>query len=91
MKINDKIKFLHISELTGKVIMLEGKIVGFGDAVRKKWPNECAEASDSTMLVQRADAFGNVSYFAISQSDVISGTFYVIDAKGKDKKTAPEG
>jgi hypothetical protein len=78
MRKNDKIKFLHISETTGKIVMLQGTVLGFGAEVRKMWPDEMAEAPDDMMLVQRADASGNISYFSISPADVVSGVFYLI-------------
>lgn len=69
---NQTIKFRHISELTGAEIVLVGTIVGFGPAVRYKWPDELAEAPDEIMLVWRQDAFGNDGHYAVLPEDVVN-------------------
>jgi hypothetical protein len=68
---NDKIKFLHISELTGKVITLQGTVLGFGAEVRKMWPEEMAEAPDDYLLVWRRDIYGNEQHHAVAPEDII--------------------
>ena len=68
---NQTVRFRHISELTGNKIVLTGVVLGFGDAVRKMWPFECANAPDEMLLIWRRDNFGNESHYAISPDDLV--------------------
>ena len=65
------IEFRHISELTGHEIILRGTILGFGDAVRKMWPDEMAEAPDDMLLVWRMDSFGNKFHYAVEPDQIV--------------------
>ena len=68
---NQTVQFRHISELTGSEIILTGVVLGFGDAVRKMWPEEMGEAQDEMLLIWRRDNFGNESHYAISPEDLV--------------------
>ena len=79
----DTIKFLHISEFIGELVVLQGTVIGFGTEVRKMWPEEMGECPDDMMLVRRRDANGNTFHYAISPADVLDDVYYAIDAKGR--------
>jgi len=68
---NQTIKFKHISDLTGQGIILTGIILGHGKEVRKKWPEEMAEAPDDMLLVWRQDHLGQTFHYAVAPFDVV--------------------
>lgn len=70
-KKNQTIKFKHPSELTGVPLILTGIILGHGEAVRKMWPIEMAEAPDDMLLVWRQDHLGQEFHYAVDPYDVV--------------------
>lgn len=68
--LQQKIKFSAIDDFTGQEIEREGTIVGYGDAVRKKWPEEMGEADDSMLLVQVEMPERDI-YHAVAKNEVL--------------------
>jgi hypothetical protein len=71
IKKNQTIRFQYPSVLSGIPLILTGTVLGFGDAVRKMWPEEMGEASDNMLLVWRKDIYGNEEHYAVDSSDVV--------------------
>ena len=68
--LQQKIRFSAIDDFTGQEIEREGTIVGYGDAVRKKWPEEMGEADDSMLLVQVEMPERDI-YHAVAKNEVL--------------------
>lgn len=68
--LQQKIRFSTIDDFTGQEIEREGTIVGYGDAVRKKWPEEMGEADDSMLLVQVEMPERDI-YHAVAKNEVL--------------------
>jgi hypothetical protein len=68
--LQQKIKFSAIDDFTGQEIEREGIIVGYGDSVRKKWPEEMGEADDSMFLVKVQMPMREI-YFAVAENEVL--------------------
>lgn len=75
------IKFEYPSDFTGLPSILTGIVIGHGKEVRQKWPIECAEASDDTLLVKRQDVYGNTLYYAVNPEDIIQDAVAVLKNK----------
>lgn len=70
IKKGQTIKFAYPSDLAGVPLILTGTVIGHGKEVRQKWPEECGEASDSTLLIKLQDIYGNILYHAVNPEDV---------------------
>ena len=68
--LQQRIRFEAIDELTGDEIEREGIIVGYGDSVRKMWPEEMGEADDSMLLVKVEMPMREI-YFAVAENEVL--------------------
>ena len=68
--LQQKIRFSAIDDFTGQEIEREGIIVGYGDSVRKKWPEEMGEADDSMFLVKVQMPMREI-YFAVAENEVL--------------------
>jgi len=67
----DQIRFWAMNEWTGANTLMIGKVLGFGDAVRKMWPTQMAHAPNDYLLVQRI-VHGVKSLYAVIPEDVDS-------------------
>ena len=72
IEIGDTIKFSYLPELSTEEIIVTGKVIGFGEEVRKRWPTECADAPDEAMLLFRKDVFGNEQRHLVMPFEVLS-------------------
>lgn len=52
VKVGQVVRFKSIDDFTGEEVILTGKIRGNASAVRKRFPEECGEASDDCYLVK---------------------------------------
>ena len=68
--LQQKIKFSAIDDFTGQEIEREGIIVGYGDSVRKKWPEEMGGADDSMLLVKVKFPERDV-FYAVAENEVL--------------------
>ena len=75
------IKFKYASVLTGVPLILTGKVLGFGDAVREMWPIECAECPDDMLLVRRQDNFGNTFHHAVHPDEIVRDDVLIVEKK----------
>ncbi len=71
VKKGDRIAFKAIDELAGTEFTPIGDVIGFGEEVRKKYPVECAEASDDMILVKSVH-HGNL--YVVHPSEVLEIT-----------------
>lgn len=67
--LQQKIRFSAIDDFTGQEIEREGTIVGYGDAVRKKWPEEMALAVD--MLLVKVEMPERDVFHAVAENEVL--------------------
>ena len=67
----DRIAFKAIDELAGTKFTPIGIVIGFGEEIRKKYPVECAEASDDMILVKSTD-HGNL--YVVHPSEILEIT-----------------
>lgn len=70
LDLQQRIRFSAIDDFTGQEMEREGIIVGYGDAVRKKYPEEMAEADDSMYLV-KVEMPEREIYFVVHMSEVL--------------------
>lgn len=70
LELQQRIRFSAICDFTGQEVENEGIVVGYGDAVRRKWPEEMAEADDSMYLVKVKMPEREI-YFAVHISEVL--------------------
>ena len=71
IKKGDRIAFKAIDELGATNFTPIGIVIGLGEEVRKKYPVECAEASDDMILVKSTD-HGNL--YVVHPSEVLEIT-----------------
>jgi hypothetical protein len=71
VKKGDRIAFRAVDELGATNFTPIGIVIGFGEEVRKKYPVECAEASDDMLLVKSTD-HGNL--YVVHPSEVLEVT-----------------
>ncbi|TET22767.1 MAG: hypothetical protein E3J76_04545 [Candidatus Aminicenantes bacterium] len=71
VKKGDRIAFRAVDELGATNFTPIGVVIGFGEEVRKKYPVECAEASDDMLLVKSTD-HGNL--YVVHPSEVLEVT-----------------
>ena len=65
------LKFKHLSVLAGKEFIVSGIIKGFGDAVRKMWPEEMENCPDDMLLVLHQDHLGQEFHHAVLPEEII--------------------
>lgn len=68
IKKDDVIKFKSLCELSGKEVILKGIIVGDHEAVRKEFPEECAEAGEGAYLVKVENRSG---FYAVMDYEIL--------------------
>ena len=71
VKKGDRIAFRAIDEFAATEFTPIGIVIGFGEEIRKKYPVECAEASDDMILVKSPD-HGNL--YVVHPSEVLEIT-----------------
>ena len=69
VKVGQVVRFKSIDDFTGEEVILTGKAIGNAEAVRKRFPEECGEASDDCYLV-KVESHG--ALHVVYDSEIIS-------------------
>jgi len=73
LKTGNIVDFLSIDEFSGKEVKLTGKVIGDYLAVRKQYPQECAEVPKDTYLV-KVDGYSGLHIVGVNEIlDTIKG------------------
>ena len=68
IKKDDIVKFKSLDDLSGKKIILTGKILGNHEAVKKQFPVEASEAGEGTFLVKVENRSG---FYVVSDYEIL--------------------
>lgn len=68
IKKGDRFAFRAVDHFTGTEFTPIGDIIGFGEEVRKRYPEECAEATDDVLLVKSTD---HENLYVVHESEVL--------------------
>jgi len=73
MKKGQVIKFKSMSDLTGKILQLEGVIIGGAKEIKQMQPEECGGMDDNekVFLVEVKDNFGNVHRHIVYPEEIL--------------------
>jgi hypothetical protein len=70
-KADQVIKFSYLNVISGKFVELVGTVIGHGQDIRQRWPNEAGECPDNYLLVRHFDVHGNDYHYIVDPMDVI--------------------